>query len=53
MLNFINVSDGNIVGLTKISENDYKLYKLKASSSSSIDLDFRKIFEIGDYFILK
>ena len=52
-LNFINVSNGNIVGLTKISENDYKLYKLKASSSSAIDLDFRKIFEIGDYFILK
>jgi hypothetical protein len=51
-LNFINVSAGNIVGITKISENDYKLYKLKASSSSAIDLDFRKIFEIGDYFIL-
>lgn len=52
-LSYINVSAGNIVGLTKVSESDYKLYKLKASSSSAIDLDFRKIFEIGDYIILK
>ena len=52
-LSYINVSAGNIVGLTKVSESDYKLYKLKASSSSAIDLDFRKIFEVGDYFILK
>ena len=51
-LSYIYVDVGNIVGLTKISENDYKLYKLKASSSSTIDLDFRRIFEIGDYFIL-
>lgn len=52
-LNYIHVDAGNIIGLTKTSESDYKLYKLKASSSSSIDLDFRKIFEVGDYFILK
>ena len=52
-LSYIYVSVGNIVGLTKISNNDYKLYKLKAESSSSMDLDFRKIFEVGDYIILK
>jgi len=52
-LTFISVPAGQIIGLTKLSEDDYKLYKLKAESSTTKSLDFRSIFVVGDYFILK
>ena len=50
-LSFIHVDSVTNLGIS--SENDYKLYKIKASSSTSKHLDFREIFYKGDYFTLK
>ncbi len=52
-LSYIHVDKNDITNLNKNSENDYKLFKIKASSSSHIKLDFRNIFKIGDYFKIK
>ena len=52
-LSFIYVEKNNIINLNKNSENDYKLYKIKASSSNHMKLDFKKIFYKGDYFKIK
>lgn len=52
-LSFIYVEKNNIINLNKNSENDYKLYKIKASSSNHMNLDFKKIFYKGDYFKIK
>jgi hypothetical protein len=52
-LSYIYVEKNNIINLNKNSDNDYKLYKIKASSSSHIKLDFKKIFYKGDYFKIK
>ena len=52
-LSYIHVDKNDITNLNKNSENDYKLFKIKASSSSHIKLDFRNIFQIGDYFKIK
>lgn len=45
----INVNVGEITNLSKLSENDYNLYKMDIDQN---DVDFKKIFVVGDYFIL-
>lgn len=52
-LSYIHVGKNDIINLDKNSENDYRLYKIKASSSSHINLDFKEIFIKGDYFKIK
>tara|TARA_Y200000002_G_scaffold245886_1_gene203413 strand:- start:705 stop:1907 length:1203 start_codon:yes stop_codon:yes gene_type:complete len=49
-LSHIYVDKNNIINLNKNSEDDYKLYKITASSSNSIPLNFKNIFVKGDYF---
>lgn len=50
-LSYVYVNKNNIVYLDN-SENDYKIYKIKATSVTNHNLDFKKIFVTGDYFIL-
>lgn len=44
------VPNNNITDLNQTSDNDYNLYEINKSSS---DEDFKKIFYVGDYLILK
>ena len=48
-LNDIQVNLGEITNLSKLSINDYNLYKMDIDQN---DVDFKKIFVIGDYFTL-
>jgi len=53
LLNHIFIEPNNITYLNKKSEEDYKVYKLKAISNTSEKLDFKKLFQVGDYINLK
>tara|TARA_B110000037_G_C17071840_1_gene486211 strand:- start:8 stop:1210 length:1203 start_codon:yes stop_codon:yes gene_type:complete len=48
-LKYINVNIGDIQNLSKLSYNDYNLYKMDIKQNN---VDFKKIFFIGDYFSL-
>lgn len=51
-LSHIYVEKNNIIYQNKISENDYKIFKITAKSITNDLLDFRDIFIKGDYLIL-
>ena len=51
ILSYINITAINALGV--VSEEDYDLFKLTASSATLEILDFRKIFSKGDYFLLE
>lgn len=51
-LSYVYVPKNKIIYLNKSSDNDYKLYKITATSNTTKNLDFRNIFVEGDYFIL-
>jgi hypothetical protein len=51
-LSYIYVPKNQIIYLNKSSDNDYKLYKITATSNTNKNLDFRSIFVKGDYLIL-
>lgn len=50
-LSYIDITA--ITALSTLSEEDYELFKLTASSATLEILDFRKIFNKGDYFLLE
>ena len=50
-LSYIDIT--TITALSTLSEEDYDLFKLTASSATLEILDFRKIFNKGDYFLLE
>ena len=49
-LSEILVQKNGIIDLGKKSDDDYKLYEINKSNT---DIDFKKIFYVGDYLILK
>ena len=49
-LSEILVQKNDIIDIGKKSDDDYKLYEINKSNT---DIDFKKIFYVGDYLILK
>ena len=51
-LSYIYVSSGGITNTGTVSDQDYTLYKLKATEINNIEVDFTSIFYVNDYFLL-
>jgi hypothetical protein len=51
-LSYIYVSSGGITTTGNVSDQDYTLYKLKATEINNIEVDFTSIFYVNDYFLL-
>jgi hypothetical protein len=51
-LSYIYVSSGGITNTGTVSDQDYTLYKLKATEMDNIEVDFTSIFYVNDYFLL-
>jgi hypothetical protein len=51
-LSYIYVSSGGITNTGTVSDQDYTLYKLKATEIDNIEVDFTSIFYVNDYFLL-
>jgi hypothetical protein len=51
-LSYIYVSSGGITNTGTVSDQDYTLYKLKATEINNVEVDFTSIFYVNDYFLL-